>query len=111
VRHPNIYGIDMPSADELVAHGRTDDEVQALLGCDWLIYQDLQDLVASSAEGSPKIKEFDCAVFDGNYITGDVDQRYLDHIAHARADSNKSMKQAEVEDMGGSIVGLHNAIL
>ena len=111
VRHPNVYGIDMPTPQELIAHDRTDDEVCQLIGADWLIYQDLPDLVASSAEGSPKIKEFDCAVFDGNYITGDVDQRYLDHIAHARADSNKSKKQSEVEDMGGSIVGLHNAIL
>jgi amidophosphoribosyltransferase len=111
VRHPNVYGIDMPTPQELIAHDRTDEEVGRLIGADWLIYQDLPDLVASSAEGSPKIKQFDCAVFDGNYITGDVDQRYLDHIARARADSNKSQKQAEVEDMGGNIVGLHNAIL
>jgi len=111
VRHPNVYGIDMPTPQELIAHDRTDEEVCRLIGADRLIYQDLDDLVASSAEGSPKIKQFDCAVFDGNYITGDVDQRYLDHIALARADSNKSKKQSEVDDTGGAIVGLHNAIL
>src|SRR3546814_14940509 len=47
VRYPNVYGIDMPSAEELVAHGRTDEEVPTLLGCDWLIYQDLADLQAA----------------------------------------------------------------
>jgi amidophosphoribosyltransferase len=111
VRHPNVYGIDMPTPQELIAHDRTDDEVCRLIGADWLVYQDLPDLIASSAEGSPKIKQFDCAVFDGNYITGDVDQHYLERLASARNDGNKVRSQAEVDDMGGNIVGLHNAIL
>jgi amidophosphoribosyltransferase len=111
VRHPNVYGIDMPTPQELIAHDRTDEEVCRLIGADWLVYQDLPDLIASSAEGSPKIKQFDCAVFDGNYVTGDVDQNYLDRLANARNDGNKTKNQQEVDDMGGSIVGLHNAIL
>ncbi len=111
VRHPNVYGIDMPTPQELIAHGRTDDEVCRLIGADWLVYQDLPDLIASSAEGSPKIKQFDCAVFDGNYVTGDVDRNYLDRLANARNDDNKARSQSEVDDTGGSIVGLHNAIL
>jgi len=111
VRHPNVYGIDMPTPQELIAHDRTDEEVCRLIGADWLVYQDLPDLIASSAEGSPKIKQFDCAVFDGKYITGDVDQPYLDRLANARNDGNKTKNQQEVDDTGGSIVGLHNAIL
>ncbi|HSB97309.1 MAG TPA: amidophosphoribosyltransferase [Spongiibacteraceae bacterium] len=111
VRHPNVYGIDMPTPQELIAHDRTDDEVCRLIGADWLVYQDLPDLIASSAEGSPKIKQFDCAVFDGKYVTGDVDQHYLDRLANTRNDGNKAKSQQEVDDTGGSIVGLHNAIL
>src|SRR5690606_36140277 len=93
VRYPNVYGIDMPAADELIAHGRTEEEVCKLIGADWLVYQDLEDLVASSAEGSPKIKEFDCAVFNGDYVTGDVSQPYLDRIAAERNDANKSQRE------------------
>jgi amidophosphoribosyltransferase len=107
VRFPNVYGIDMPTAEELIAYGHSDDEVRQLIGADWLVYQDLDDLIASSAEGSPKIKQFDCAVFDGNYVTGDVSREYLDRIAHARNDQNKS----KLEDTGSTIVGLHNTIL
>jgi amidophosphoribosyltransferase len=64
VRHPNVYGIDMPIAGELIAHGRTEDEVEKLIGADWLIYQDLEDLIASVALENPDIKAFDCSVFN-----------------------------------------------
>ena len=73
VRYPNVYGIDMPSASELIAHGRSDEEVGELIGADWLIYQDLEDLIASASEGNDSIKRFECSVFDGEYVTGDVD--------------------------------------
>src|SRR5690606_33548720 len=63
VRYPNVYGIDMPTAEELIDHGRSEEEVAQLIGADWLIYQDLDDLLASSAEGTPQVKEFDCAAF------------------------------------------------
>src|SRR6185437_15805276 len=76
VRFPNVYGIDMPAADELVAHDRTEEEVQQLIGADWLIYQDLDDLVASVAEGNEKLTRFDASCFDGNYVTG-VEPTYL----------------------------------
>ncbi len=107
VRYPNVYGIDMPTADELIAHGRTDEEVCQLIGADWLVYQDLDDLVASSAEGNPNLTQFDCAVFDGKYVSGDLTEEYLMRLADARNDSNKSGH----DDIGSNIVGLHNTIL
>ncbi|WP_323844915.1 amidophosphoribosyltransferase [Microbulbifer magnicolonia] len=92
VKFPNVYGIDMPSATELVAHDRTTEEVCREIGADWLIYQDLEDLVASSAEGNEAIKQFDCSVFDGNYVTGDVDEQYLEELHAARNDAAKQGK-------------------
>ncbi len=89
VRYPNVYGIDMPAASELIAHGRTEEEVQKLIGADWLIFQDLPDLIAASQEGNPEIKQFECAVFDGNYITGDVDAAYLQALEQSRNDKAK----------------------
>jgi amidophosphoribosyltransferase len=89
VKHPNVYGIDMPSASELVAYGRTSEEICKEIGADWLIYQDLEDLVACSAEGNPKIKEFECSVFDGHYVTGDVDEQYLQRLHQSRNDAAK----------------------
>jgi len=78
VRYPNVYGIDMPVASELIAHGRTVEEIGDLIGADWLIYQDLEDLEECSREGNPGIEEFECSVFNGKYVTGDIDQDYLD---------------------------------
>ena len=70
VRFPNVYGIDMPAAAELVAHGRSEEEVQALLGADWLVYQDLDDLIAAVAEGNEALTHFDTSCFSGEYVTG-----------------------------------------
>jgi amidophosphoribosyltransferase len=106
VKFPNVYGIDMPSAKELIAHGRTDEEVCKEIGADWLIYQDLPDLIAASAEGNHKVIEFDCSVFTGEYITGQVSQEYLNKIAAARSDSAKSGKKAG--KAGEAPIGLHN---
>jgi amidophosphoribosyltransferase len=104
VRFPNVYGIDMPAAHELIAHGRTDEEVQAALGCDWLIYQDLQDLIEAVQRGNTSIRRFDTSCFDGEYVTGDVDQAYLDRLCHYRNDIAKSMRHGE-----NSVIELHNA--
>jgi len=92
VRYPNVYGIDMPSASELIAHGRTDEEVEKLIGADWLIFQDLEDLIAASAEGNPNITSFECSVFDGKYVTGDVDEEYLRKLENNRNDVMKKMR-------------------
>ncbi|WGL17832.1 amidophosphoribosyltransferase [Microbulbifer bruguierae] len=89
VKYPNVYGIDMPSATELVAHGRTTEEVREEIGADWLIYQELEDLIVSSGEGNTEIKQFENSVFDGQYITGDVTQEYLNNLHAARNDNAK----------------------
>ena len=75
-----------------------------LIGADWLVYQNLHDLVASSAEGNPNIERFDCSVFDGQYVTGDVDVAYLAKLEAARNDEVKSQNE---EDDGAGI-DLHN---
>ena len=79
----------MPSARELIAHGRSTEEVCKEIGADWLIYQELDDLVAASSEGNPDVTEFDCAVFTGRYVTGNVDEAYLTRIDAARNDDAK----------------------
>ena len=108
VRYPNVYGIDMPSATELIAHGRTDEEVGQLIGADWIIYQDLQDLIDSGLEGNDSIKRFECSVFDGNYITGDVDKAYLERIEAQRNDSAKKNKDSSGEAKAVQVIGIHN---
>ena len=90
VRFPNVYGIDMPSAHELVAYGRTDQEVAEAIGADWLIYQDLHDLIDAVRRGNPHIGQFDTSIFDGHYVTGDVSQPYLDALDKARCDSART---------------------
>jgi amidophosphoribosyltransferase len=100
VRYPNVYGIDMPSATELVANGREVDEIAAITGADRLIYQDLQDLIEAAREGNPKITRFEASVFDGIYITGDVDQDYLGRIEQMRADGAK--QKIAINDLGST---------
>jgi len=90
VRFPNVYGIDMPSVQELIGNGRTEDEIAAVIGADHLIYQDLSDLIDAAREGNPKIQKFDASCFDGQYITGDVNKDYLDRIEQARSDTVKT---------------------
>jgi amidophosphoribosyltransferase len=93
VRFPNVYGIDMPSVHELVANGRTDEQIAQEIGADRLIYQDLQDLIEAAREGNPAIRRFDASCFDGNYVTGDVSREYLDRIEQARNDSAKNTRR------------------
>ena len=107
VRFPNVYGIDMPAADELIAHGRTVEEVRVEIGADWLVYQDLEDLLACSREGNPAVDGFESSVFDGEYLTGNIDEHYLQSIQAARADSAKRHSDA-VGVSDGAVVGLHN---
>ncbi len=89
IRFPNVYGIDMPSAKELVAYGRTETEVARFIGADWLVFQDLDDLIAAVRKGNQQINRFDTAVFNGDYVTGDVSQQYLEHLEALRSDSAK----------------------
>jgi amidophosphoribosyltransferase len=94
VRFPNVYGIDMPSRDELLATGRTDEEICQEIGADALIYQDLDDLIQVIKLSNPKIHDFDCSCFDGKYVTGDINEAYLANIEAARGDVNKKQKPA-----------------
>lgn len=95
VRFPNVYGIDMPSANELIAHGREVDEIGKLIGADGLIFQDLSDLVAAVAEGNPDITLFETSVFNGHYVTGDVDQPYLDYLDSLRNEDSKLQSELQ----------------
>tara|TARA_B100000683_G_scaffold198707_1_gene191831 strand:+ start:326 stop:1816 length:1491 start_codon:yes stop_codon:yes gene_type:complete len=90
IRYPNVYGIDMPAANELIAHDRDVEAVRQAIGADWLIYQDLEDLIKCGVEGNALITEFEDSVFSGKYVTGDVQQEYLQHLGQARSDSAKS---------------------
>jgi amidophosphoribosyltransferase len=92
VRHANIYGIDMPATSELVAAGRDEREVEALLGADWLIYQDLPDLIEACRTGNTRIHDFDTSCFSGEYVTG-VDPAYLEAIEAARSDAVRARRR------------------
>lgn len=92
IRYPNVYGIDMPTSEELVAYNRTVEEVAEMIGVDKLIFQDLDALYKSVQAENPAIRRFEDSVFTGNYITGDIDKNYLDAIACARNDNAKAKK-------------------
>jgi amidophosphoribosyltransferase len=90
VRYPNVYGIDMPAAAELVAAGRSDREVERIIGADWLVYQDLDDLVDAVKHEEADIESFDTSCFSGEYVTGDVSRAYLAELESRRANSVKA---------------------
>jgi len=92
IRYQNVYGIDMAATTELIAHNRTEEEISELIGADWLIYQDLEDLIESAKYGNPSIQQFECSVFDGKYITADIDRSYLLKLEETRNDDKKSRK-------------------
>ncbi len=109
VRYPNVYGIDMPSASELIAHGYSDDNVGKIIGADWLIYQDLEDLIECAVEGNSDIREFDCSVFNGHYVTGNIDQNYLNKIENIRNDAAKNQQvSSEVQYNENLAIDLYN---
>jgi len=103
VRYPNVYGIDMPAASELIAHGRSEEEVGELIGADRMFYQNLEDLKAACRDVNPALDEFDCSVFDGNYVTGDIDGAYLQALEESRNDSAKDHSAGD-----HALVDMHN---
>jgi amidophosphoribosyltransferase len=105
VRYPNVYGIDMPTASELVAHGHTVDELQAMLGADKLIYQDLEDLIEAVRAGNPRITRFDTSVFTGEYVTQDISTEYLNQLELFRSDAAKAARQRA----SSTVIELQNA--
>lgn len=109
VRYPNVYGIDMPKADELIAHGRTDQEVAEALGADWVVYQNLEDLVWAVQAGNDDLKMFDTSCFDGRYVTGDVNEDYLRRIEAERANDNKKITNNTTANTAASTAGGPNS--
>ncbi len=103
IRYPNVYGIDMPAPSELIAHGRTVEEVCRAIGADRLVYQRLDDLIDAVRQGNPAIEGFDASVFDGKYVS-EVSEEYLDELSLRRRDENKALA---VEQTVG--VDLHNS--
>lgn len=108
IRHCNVYGIDMPSRSELVAHERDETEIARVIGADLVIYQTLEDLVESCRQFNPEIPQFDCSVFTGEYVTGGINDAYLNNVEKLRNDKAKAKKgttwqgEAEQENMGCS---------
>ncbi|MEF9416274.1 amidophosphoribosyltransferase [Ralstonia sp. SM1864_UCD524_TZ4] len=84
VKFPNVYGIDMPTRSELVAHGRTHDEIARIIGADQLVYQDVEDMKRAVRDVNPALRDFEASCFDGHYVTGDIDEAYLDRLEASR---------------------------
>ncbi|MBQ8707255.1 MAG: amidophosphoribosyltransferase [Succinivibrionaceae bacterium] len=92
IRYPNVYGIDMPTSSELIAYGRSNQEICSLIGADGLVYQDLEDLEKAVRQENPALTEFETSVFTGNYITGDITEEYLTYLDRQRNDDAKADK-------------------
>lgn len=98
IKFPNIYGIDMPKAEELIAHERNLEEIKAYMGADKLIFADLQDLVKAAQEGNPSIEQFEASVFDGHYLTGN-ETEYLRQAAFDRSNEKTESKLGDWDSM------------
>ena len=94
----------MPSANELIAYGRNDEEVAAAIGADGLIYQDLEDLKRAVQRNNDKLRQFDTSVFDGCYVTGDISEGYLEQLELVRCDDQVQRKNQAFEN---DLLGLH----
>ncbi|HSW12462.1 MAG TPA: amidophosphoribosyltransferase [Solimonas sp.] len=105
VRYPNVYGIDMPTASELVAHGHTVEELERMLGADKLIYQDLNDLIDAVRAGNPRITRFDTSVFTGEYVTQDISTEYLNQLELFRSDAAKAARKRA----SSTVIDIQNA--
>ncbi len=104
VRYPNVYGIDMPSVNELIGHNRNEEQIAEAIGADWLVYQELDDLIRAVQKGNPHIARFDTSCFDGNYVTGDVTEEYLKQLEERRNDDAKAL--CDVDD--DVVIDLYN---
>nr|VFJ99322.1 MAG: amidophosphoribosyltransferase [Candidatus Kentron sp. H]VFJ99452.1 MAG: amidophosphoribosyltransferase [Candidatus Kentron sp. H]VFK04053.1 MAG: amidophosphoribosyltransferase [Candidatus Kentron sp. H] len=104
IRYQNVYGIDMPTTSELIAHQRTEQQVAKAIGADRLIYQSLDDLISAVRKGNPRIKQFDDSCFTGKYVTNGVSSAYLTHLEKSRCDAARKCHRAHEE-----VVDLQNA--
>ena len=105
VRYPNVYGIDMPSPEELIAHRRSEEEVCREIGADWLVFQDLGDLIEAVKKGNNVINSFDASVFTGDYVTGDIGDDYLNDLQASRSDAAKHGRRKRDDE----VIDLHNS--
>ncbi len=94
VRFPNVYGIDMPTPHELVAHDRTVDEIRDIIGCDALIYQDVEGMKQAIGSLNPSLAGFDASCFDGVYVTGDITQETIARMNQGRDQSEEGQEDA-----------------
>ena len=106
VRYPNVYGIDMPAASELIANGRDVKEIEELIGADRLIYQDLHGLIRSVKHDNSAITEFDTSCFSGEYVTGDVTEEYLSELESRRNDAAKQAREKKRKRRDAKVVSL-----
>jgi amidophosphoribosyltransferase len=97
VRYPNVYGIDMPTRSELIATGRSEDEIALEIGADAVIYQDLDALKRAVRESNPRLAHFETSCFDGEYITGDVTSQYLGELETRRDDRRQEQGDEDEE--------------
>jgi amidophosphoribosyltransferase len=95
VKFPNVYGIDMPAVDELIANNRSTEQICTAIGADWLIYQDLEDLIESVRFGNSAIEHYETGCFTGEYVTGDISREYLDRLELSRHDGAKNHDQSD----------------
>jgi amidophosphoribosyltransferase len=100
VKFPNVYGVDMPNRKEFVAHGLDEEAVRQVLGADGLVYQSVEDLIAVGKELNPTVEIFDAACFDGHYVTGDVDDAYLDELEASGRGAGRRRSGARVSLVG-----------
>jgi amidophosphoribosyltransferase len=103
VRHPNVYGIDMPTASELIAHNRSSEEIRKFIGADALIYQDIDAMKRVVGALNPELQGFEASCFDGQYITGDISPQDFEDIAERRA------RQSDDEDIDRSRLSLQSS--
>ena len=89
IRFQNVYGIDMAATTELIAHQKDEDQIAEYIGADWLVYQNLEDLIRSAKEGNKEIENFETSIFDGQYLDDQVSSDYLKNLEVLRSDSNK----------------------
>ena len=90
VRYPNVYGIDMPTSDELVAHNRTVEEIRTIIGCDALIYQDVDGMKRAIGALNSKLAGFDASCFDGVYVTGDITAADIERLNRSRVGGDET---------------------
>ena len=92
VRYPNVYGIDMPTSSELVAYDRTVEEIRQIIGCDALIYQDVDGMKKAIGSLNPTIKGFDASCFDGIYVTGDITSEDISRMNESRVGGEENQE-------------------